>query len=441
MNLLENEKISYQVSGTDSYLVIETQEKIRKYQLKMIENNTIEGLLPLHNQSINGIYLLNYNITGKSRLSDCFNRNMFAINDVKKILQRLIQNLLSLEEYFLLISQVVLNPDYIFVDGMAKIYYLYLPFEEWEDTSCETSIKEFYLSLLGTYFVSETDSYFTDLIKILIQPSFDLEHFIALLSKNEEKPVKKQEMFANITQSSTFKNNRAGINEKIPIIKENAAMIKDKIEKDNIGKNKIKKEKTAKETIQKDRPEIEIPRLKLPSEMQESEKKEEKKREKKGILGGLFTRNTENKEGKSEKRKKKKETDLKETRIESLENQGSNSEKWNMTELVSTLEGTVILGQDKNPYLKYKNEIIVLNHFPFLLGKTAKDYTIHSNVVSRTHATIIKREDEYFIKDENSKNYTYLNGVRLPPYSEYKLNSGDKICLANEEMIFEINGR
>jgi hypothetical protein len=53
--------------------------------------------------------------------------------------------------------------------------------------------------------------------------------------------------------------------------------------------------------------------------------------------------------------------------------------------------------------------------------------------ISRRHCTILDEEDHFKIRDEDSANGTYLNGVRLPPMEPRELFDGDEIELARVE--------
>lgn len=66
------------------------------------------------------------------------------------------------------------------------------------------------------------------------------------------------------------------------------------------------------------------------------------------------------------------------------------------------------------------------------------DYVIQNSAMSGMHATVLKENESYFILDNNSSNGTWLNDKRLKPNTKIKLNSNDKICFANENMIFTI---
>lgn len=87
------------------------------------------------------------------------------------------------------------------------------------------------------------------------------------------------------------------------------------------------------------------------------------------------------------------------------------------------------------------NEKIMLNKPVFRIGKEKSyvDYFIGDNTaISRSHANIISRDNEYFVLDTNSTNHTYVNGTMVQSNIETKLSHNDKICLANEEFEFKL---
>lgn len=60
--------------------------------------------------------------------------------------------------------------------------------------------------------------------------------------------------------------------------------------------------------------------------------------------------------------------------------------------------------------------------------------------VSRKHARVIKRGDEYFVEDLGSTNGTFINrGRRLLPGTPQRLESGDEIIVGKTFLRFRIN--
>jgi pSer/pThr/pTyr-binding forkhead associated (FHA) protein len=112
----------------------------------------------------------------------------------------------------------------------------------------------------------------------------------------------------------------------------------------------------------------------------------------------------------------------------------------NAIESLELKNQTENLDPDNFPYLVRKNtgEKIIVNRNIFKMGKdkTYVDYCISDNpTISRTHADIIKKPNGYYVKDMDSLNHTFLDGVKLEKNEPKKLESGCLIQLANE--VFE----
>ena len=61
------------------------------------------------------------------------------------------------------------------------------------------------------------------------------------------------------------------------------------------------------------------------------------------------------------------------------------------------------------------------------------DYCISDNTaIGRHHATIIVRNGDAYLVDQNSRNFTFVNDVKVSPNVETKLKDGDKISFADE---------
>ena len=117
----------------------------------------------------------------------------------------------------------------------------------------------------------------------------------------------------------------------------------------------------------------------------------------------------------------------------------------NATTLLVDDNATTLLVEDEVHYPSVfrvsTNENIDINKPVFRLGKEKSycDYFVNNNsAVSRSHADIITRGNEYYIMDLNSTNKTYINGVKLVPNEEKELHDGDNVRLGNEEFVFHI---
>jgi len=108
-------------------------------------------------------------------------------------------------------------------------------------------------------------------------------------------------------------------------------------------------------------------------------------------------------------------------------------------------EKTELMSGKPSPYLVYvENGMpikINLEKRSTVIGRKrdSVDYVISSGKVGRVHAEILYHDSKYYIKDCNSKNGSYINnGSRLLSDTEFEIKDGDKIRLADVEMILHI---
>ncbi|WP_077619643.1 DUF6382 domain-containing protein [Bacillus sinesaloumensis] len=108
-------------------------------------------------------------------------------------------------------------------------------------------------------------------------------------------------------------------------------------------------------------------------------------------------------------------------------------------------EGTTALGvgtrfQNQPFLLTTSKEKIMVTKQVFKIGRDPQqtDYTSKNKVVGRVHAELITENGEYFIVDQESRNGSYVNGIKLVPKNKVKIKHEDKIKLANEEFVFRL---
>lgn len=115
------------------------------------------------------------------------------------------------------------------------------------------------------------------------------------------------------------------------------------------------------------------------------------------------------------------------------------------TTVLDGSEGTTVLKNQEQPFpylIRICNyEKVKINKPAFRIGKEKSyvDYFVmNNNAVSRIHADIITKDNQYFIKDNNSTNHTFVNGTMVPVNQTVEIFDGDAIMLANESFEFHI---
>lgn len=120
------------------------------------------------------------------------------------------------------------------------------------------------------------------------------------------------------------------------------------------------------------------------------------------------------------------------------------------TTILRANEGTTILNAEPvmqqvvNAYLYHMADgtSIAIDAYEYVLGKDYQgvNYRIDNNAaVSRRHAMITRKYDDYFIEDLNSTNGVCVNGAKLAPGYKQVLSNNDEITLADEKFIFMMN--
>ncbi|MDD2978576.1 MAG: FHA domain-containing protein [Hespellia sp.] len=70
---------------------------------------------------------------------------------------------------------------------------------------------------------------------------------------------------------------------------------------------------------------------------------------------------------------------------------------------------------------------------PFIIGRSRQraDGQVESRQVGNTHCRILCEGGKYYAMDLNSRNGTYLNGIKIPPLQACVLSNGDTLLLAD----------
>lgn len=118
------------------------------YQMRMLEDNKIEGILPVKGRGMNGNTFYDYDVSGKISIKAMYERSKIGSEDIKKFLVQLKEVVNSVEDHLLIQKCILLKPEYIFYEN-ARYYFCYYPAAE------EDFWQEFHQ--LTEYFVKYAD--------------------------------------------------------------------------------------------------------------------------------------------------------------------------------------------------------------------------------------------------------------------------------------------
>lgn len=122
-------EVSYKRQFSKSYMVIKAGEKSHDiYQLMIITYNKILELLPIETTVTDGEISFWYDITGRQTLSDYLERKQVDSRLLLLLFQSLENAYKKLQEYLLEENQILLKPEYIYMDfEHRRIEFVYLP--------------------------------------------------------------------------------------------------------------------------------------------------------------------------------------------------------------------------------------------------------------------------------------------------------------------------
>lgn len=134
----ENHKSYFVIKDTrfDSF-----EQTSAVYDLEMLCENQIQGILPISLHSFNGETEIYYDISTKQTLRVLFEKKKFTRDDLKWLFRGIYEAVSGLEKYLLDMEYLLIDPDYIYINiAEKKVYLLYYPYPE---ESFETEVEQF----------------------------------------------------------------------------------------------------------------------------------------------------------------------------------------------------------------------------------------------------------------------------------------------------------
>lgn len=460
--------VDYKRDLQNNYLIIEIEELEQEcgYGLQMAEQNEIPGLLPFHSSRTNEILFLQYEITSKQTIHQLYGRKQLSGEVLIEILSSIMDLLSVLQDYLLNPSQILFDPQYIYVCSERKnLQFCYLPGKDQSAT----------VEVLAEYFLKHLDHEDIYAVEVGYQfyqyvqeENFSLKKCLKEILKREKERKTQPPKLQQDNQAEELRNERW--NKNVPM------------EEDKLFEpipNYAAAEKSAasdRETDGKRIPEI--------YHVTHKERKKESSQKKiterlfrlihpavllSSLLlillievvfylrwinlteaGGIFflVISIEMMVNQSWK-KRKEQKEKREIRWVSEEEDAMyrmlQDEMYDLPqEKEEEPEETRFLGKKRDfpelrliPAAGNKRTLpdIVVGENPVLIGKRKgeSDVILDSPTVSRTHALIEWRNGKYVLCDLNSKNGTFCNGEQLNPQEKRNLSHEDRISFAEME--------
>ena len=144
-------KVEYRNDLQKNYLVFVTEYPSMQmsYDLRMITENQIDGLLPCERKLLNNDVMYYYDVTSQSSLEERCKEKKIQGQEILLLLNKILGILDLLEEYLLSEKSLCILAQYIYIDDkMEHINFCYVPGENWDFQTQLRDLMEYLLPYL-----------------------------------------------------------------------------------------------------------------------------------------------------------------------------------------------------------------------------------------------------------------------------------------------------
>lgn len=447
-------KMEYERNLNHTYLVCRGIQQEKDYQLQMLLNNRIPGLLACKMKKTDGKADLYYEISSKQPLNRLYVKKKMRFQAFQEMFQSLYHILLKMEEFLLPSEILIMKPEMIYVDiEKNKYYFCVIPEAEEKNNSLQ-ELLEFLLNCIdyedekavATAYEwykksGEENCSFLSIYK----ETFEAREYMAIGKPMQEISVNYSSKDEDIQVSATsnvkydIKNDSREVTEDIPQNWDEADI------RQNRGIDKkiiffimlIGIGGTVFAVLWKTNTALVIKGIIISGVC---------------ITVGLFSyyKKRMNENMKSEELEFDDFLNEEEGEGWTVNNESLRTEKESFDNKTAESEEitygeTVFFKSEQMQEVKKLKPLInefpefTLELFPFVLGKLrgAVDGVIEDETVSRIHCKIDYEEGDYYITDLNSTNGTVINEDMLNANEKRHLNSGDEVRIGRAVYTFQ----
>lgn len=432
-----------------NYLVIEKEDSGQNgYLIKMITENTIDGLIPCQERMINGESLLYYDITSRQSIQSILEAQPLQMRHLQKLFSGLRTISEVMEKYLLSPDDLLLLPEFVYMDMATGEYsFIYYPERIGEGNTSLRDLNEFFMQHMDSENIPLVEAVY-QMTDLLNRQQFVLDELITWFQENydeeqmEERIHEQNEAMAqsnwnqNMQTQNMYRNQGS---QRPEVTVQNAGWNQGTQWRENVNS------RNRDERIQEQhRSESRMTQGKGPeqkdnwnSTVRETTmscvrfpEPEEKKSLWRRLVEWVFPNSKNNKkEYTADSFRYVRYQDVTEPeRIPQPDDSGH-------TVFIPWIENSdnKLYGIGKSN--KYH---IPLQKLPITVGKMAGavDLVLNDQSVSRLHARISRDGNRFFITDLNSTNGTFRNGMRLEPNASEIIEPGDEIGIGKLKFIY-----
>ena len=123
-------KTYYRNNLKQAYLILESEtEEAEDYQLAMLRENRISGILDTSFRYVDGSTQYFYDISGKTSMQALHEKSPLEYRDIRGVSEALVQAVRELQRYMLPPEHLLLDPEYIFSEKGIYYFCFYPPDE------------------------------------------------------------------------------------------------------------------------------------------------------------------------------------------------------------------------------------------------------------------------------------------------------------------------
>lgn len=177
-------QICFENDSTSNYLVLKpgSQKRLLGYQVQMLLNNSISGLLEFHVNYIGDNVNFFYDVTSKCSLVSFMSRKRFTRYDFLKTMLVIINSICNIKNFLLNDNNLLLDETNIYVDlENMRLYFIYMPVAD-----CKNDFQLFFINMivkLINFQDEESDNYLQKILDGLKSEYFSLTAFKRLLEE------------------------------------------------------------------------------------------------------------------------------------------------------------------------------------------------------------------------------------------------------------------
>lgn len=419
-------QIKYERQLQNTFITIDevNESIVEAYGGQVVLNGSIDSFADCKIINIDGKRRMKYDISNCQDLTTVYSVKKLVCKDVVSIITNLNKLIREMENYLMDGLQLVLCPEFIFLDlETHRIKFIY-DFSESRRHSDVVKLGEFLINR-----VDHEDEIATSLAYYFFENShngnYSVERMEEYLEKSEKETKKIQE--EKTTNNNDILNSRKSYNEpdeaesdlEIPVDRDDAL---DYLYGDmNYNEDLVDREQRS----------IFLKIMTFFKSKNSKKKESSGEKKSKKQTSKLMSR---------EKGKTKNEPKLEyyseEYMCEKVDRANNDNEESGHTVYIGRSardRDYVLIELRKNKEITHK-----IDTYPFVLGtqKDSVNLYIKDSSVSRIHAKITKTKDAIYIEDMHSTNGTILNDLPLMPHEKNQIKRGDIITLGKTEFEF-----